>query len=250
MNNSFGGYGRYGIALPFGLEVGVERQLRAEASAQIDAAMRGERLRSIVSAGPSVRMLEAPSHGDGAALRAAYWLAVASRVSGQPGLLSEAQRFYAMAGSGFWSSVPDIGPTLAEAESVAKRAGRSDVAAVLNGMRRPYEIQKQSEKWQFRDLLPSGLADPADRSWFLGGWVAGSAALVVAAAVVAAFLLVPSGTASAIGSTALGYARRRRSTVTRAGRKAARKSTRPKRISAAEASRRYMESSPWDDELE
>jgi hypothetical protein len=247
MNSRFGGWGRYGIALPFG----VESRLRAEAEAQISAASRGERLSSIVGAGPSVTMLEAPAHGDGAALRAAYWLAVAARLTGDPRLISEAQRYYGMAGTGFWSSVPDIGTTLASAEAVARRAGRQEIAAVLNGMRRTNEVQAATSRWQPRDLLPWWLADPAQRRITAGSWVVGSTAVtLIAAAVVAAFLLVPSGTASAIGSTALGYARRRRSTVTRAGRKASRKSTRPKRISAAEASRRYMESSPWDDELE
>lgn len=252
MNHAYGsartGYGRFGFMLPGG----TESRLRAEAQGQINAALRGLRIRSIVEAGPSVTMLTAPAHGDGAALRAAYWLAVSARLTGSPDLIQAAQTVYAKVGWGFWSTPPDIGATLADAERLAGRAGRTDVAAILNGMRRGNEVTTAQSQWNPRDLLPWPLRDPNLRGWTLRGWTLGSIVAVSAAALVAAFLLAPAPSARAM-SRAVSYVGARekaRRIVQRAkARRVPVKATRQKRLTHAEEARRYLESTPWDEEM-
>jgi hypothetical protein len=121
-------------------------QVRAVAD-QINKASRGVALRSIDSEVHDANWYEPPQTDAGANLRAAYWLAVGARLSGSSLLLGYAQTYQRAAnvllassgdilGNPLATNAGAIQRTLYQAQTVAESAGRGDVAAQLDAIRR------------------------------------------------------------------------------------------------------------------
>ena len=147
------GYGAYGDLSAAGLV--------SAASAQIQAARAKQPLASLGAEAYDQQWMRRPTNNAGAYLRVAYWLGAGARPSGRGGTpnylaLSYADSALASAnaelnrsGSIFSSEDDRVDAILSNGEDQAKRAGRVDVAAILNQIRGgPVQNQGWTE-WLF-----------------------------------------------------------------------------------------------------
>lgn len=121
--------------------------LVSAASAQIQAARAKQPLASLGAESYDQQWVRRPTNNAGAYLRVAYWLGAGARPSGRGGLPNYLALSYAesallnanaelgRSGSIFSSEDDKVDAILADGEAQAKKAGRVDVAAILNQAR-------------------------------------------------------------------------------------------------------------------